>query len=471
MAAAIARVDPTRPEDGADAWETPHGFARILAPTPKGRYYRISAGKGINRKQTTAPTFELAWRKALNWETEILDGATPASERLLDEGIDYWLQPGRPTPRGGWGTSQAKNMTAYATNYFRPALGAVRGVDLRRGHFQEIVNKAPTKSEGMNLRRASSSLLFALHQGDFLPEGRSIDLSSVWWHDPVAFASGQLARSVSEDDAETADERGGFVPVHKRPSDDQVAALRDAAASFGRGPNLWVRGLMVELAAYAGPRWSELMAIEAPDVHARSRKLNIFRRVEFVTGMPPCVVAPKMAKRRVTIFPEVSPTGYELEEMLRRRAEQALAEQRAGINPRALLFPSAAGTWRMTGNFHRDIFEKAADRAGWPSVTSERPYAGRTRTERTWGLTWHSLRHTFCTVALEVWKLADSTVAELAGHDDSSTTRRLYVGASRDSINEALAATSRLRAVEQAEDAVRQAEERLYALRNDLRAV
>jgi hypothetical protein len=56
-----------------------------------------------------------------------------------------------------------------------------------------------------------------------------------------------------------------------------------------------------------------------------------------------------------------------------------------------------------------------------------RPYAGGTRLERNWELTWHSLRHTFCTVALEDWKLPESTVCLLAGHSNSNSTRTRFI--------------------------------------------
>lgn len=150
-----------------------------------------------------------------------------------------------------------------------------------------------------------------------------------------------------------------------------------------------------------------------------------------------------MAKRRTTIFPEVSPTGYPLEEQLRRRVEEVGVEKAAGLNPLGLLFPSAAGTWMLTGNFHRDIFEKAALAAAWAYVDVDAPYGkGKTRRERQWSLVWHSLRHSFCTTGLNDWGLPVTTVSLLAGHSDPQFTMSRYVGASQDAIDAALVATA-----------------------------
>lgn len=179
--------------------------------------------------------------------------------------------------------------------------------------------------------------------------------------------------------------------------------------------------------------------------------MNLHWRVAFERGNQPQLRPPKMAKRRTTIYPAVTPTGYRLAEAVERRRDEVAREKAAGTNSRGLFFPSRTGGWLGSGNFHRDIFEPAATLAGWESTLRERANGfddeGRpqTRKQRSWALTWHSLRHTFCTVALEEWRLDDTVVAQLAGHKNSLTTRRLYVGAAEDSIAAALDATAGLK--------------------------
>lgn len=259
--------DTTRPHDGATAWESPRGLVTLTAPSGVCPYYRLAWGSP--REQSTAgQEFATAWRKALKREQLLVAGATKKTDRPARDGIAYWLDETRPTPKGGWGASHRSNMEAYADRYFRPTFGKVAHQDLRRSHFQRAVNAAPTSSEGRNVRRAASSLLKALRQGDWLLDSQVIDLSAVWWH----------GQQQAKDVAEGEDRK--FVPLWSRPSHDQVAALRDGAASTGRGQGVWWRGLMVEVAAYAGPRWSELMALDDTTVHRGSRKLDVHWRVD-----------------------------------------------------------------------------------------------------------------------------------------------------------------------------------------------
>lgn len=425
-----AYIDETRPRDGADAWSTPLGLVTVTAPSGVSPYYRMFWG--TPREQTSGGrTFAKAWRKALEKEAHLEAGATALTEQSASVGIAYWLDPKRPTPRGGWGASHRKTMSSYAEHYFYPVFGKVRMMDLRRSHIQKAVNAAPTYGEGTNVRRAASSLLAAMRQGDFLLDSQVIDLKAVWWH-------GERPSS----DGATAGEQGGFVPKWKRPSNAQVRALRKGAEETGRGAGVWWRGLMVELAAYSGVRWSELIALTVESVHAETRKVDVVQRVEAEKGKGRSLVPPKMSKKRTTLYPEVSPTGYQLDREMRRRIKEVRKEQRAGSNLKGLLFPSEQGDWMWTGNFHRDIFEKAALAAGWPYVDEEVPYGKGARQQRKWDLVWHSLRHTFCTVALDEWGLPDTTVAYLAGHGDTTLTRSRYVDPAEDSIDAALRATA-----------------------------
>lgn len=428
-------VDPTRPQDGAEAWQTPAGLVRVTAPSSGSEYYRLGWLDATGKRGQTSGgrVFAKAWARALARESDLLLGATPRNEKRLDEGIDYWLDPQRPTPRGGWGDSHRHNMAAYARVYFRPQFGQLRCMDLRRSHIQMSVNAAPTASEGRNIRRASASLIGALRQGDYLLDNQIIDLANVFWH----------GNDTSTRTEAMSGETAKFVPTWSRPSTAQVAALRAAAEQTGRtAQHRWWRGLMVELAAFAGPRWSELIALDLRAFDPANRSVDVHWRVAEAAGKARRLTPPKMAKRRTTIYPEVSPTGYPLGEAVRRRLSEVEREQRNGWNRKGLMFPSPHGDWWWSGNFHRDFFEKSALTAGWHYTDEQRPHAGRTRLERSWALTWHSLRHTFCTVALEEWKLPESTVAMLAGHSDPNFTRTRYVGAADDALAKALALTA-----------------------------
>lgn len=437
--------DETRPNDGEEAWETRDpGLVRMTAPSGAVSYYRLEwtdPDTGRRRQTTAGRHWEKAWKKLVKKEKELAAGETDTHHQPASVGIAYWLDPGRKTPKtkNGWGDSHRSHMEAYAREYFTPLIGGVKLVSLRRKHFQDVVDAAPTAGEGQNLHRAATSLIAALHQGGLLPEERTINLDSVWWHG--------LAPVEDDEETEDTEDSADFVPRSKRPGNAQVRSLREAAellpARGVEGGVLWWRGLMVETAAYAGPRWSELIALSADDVVPNKRHLRVHWRVSQAAGKPRRLTKPKMAKRRTTIYPAVTPTGYRLENALRRRAVEARQEQAAGLNPRALLFPNKAGSWMHTGNFHRDIFAKAAENAeGWESREVVKSNGkGKTKTIQQWNFVWHSLRHRFCTFALEEWGQDLSVVSVAAGHADAATTMRLYVGADDDALDRAVEAS------------------------------
>ncbi|GAA4700016.1 hypothetical protein GCM10023349_15680 [Nocardioides conyzicola] len=418
--------DPTRPNDDQAAWDTPVGLVAVYAPTASVPYYRIVWGNP--QEGTTAGRyFDRAWAKALAREQLILAGSTPRTEQRTSVGIDYWLSPDRPKPRGSWGQSHTKTMTYYADRYFRPVFGSTRHLELRRSHVQQAVNLAPTESEGRNVRRAARSLVGALRQGDYLLENQVIDLATVWWHG---------ARVVTV--VEQSDGRVEFVPRSRRPTHDQVGALRESMTTRRRRGHKGWRALAVELAAYSGVRRGELAVLDDTAVH-RDGRIRVLWRLETIGG--PHLAPPKGNKRRWTTYPRVTPTGYPLAEAIDLRLEEIEAERAAGINPKGLLFPSERGTWLLGGNFHRDVFEPAALAADWPYIDEVKPWGeGRTRKQRSWALTWHSLRHTFVTWQLEDLDQPASRVATLAGHESAEFTIARYVSGAKDDIADSLQA-------------------------------
>jgi integrase len=187
--------------------------------------------------------------------------------------------------------------------------------------------------------------------------------------------------------------------------------------------------LMVNLAAYSGLRWGELVALTADQVGTAGRSILVDRKVAEISGHL-FVEAPKNRKWRRTIYPEVTPCGYSLAEKLAARTVQARQEQEAGTNPLALVFPAVSGGCMRASNFARRILAPAYRAAGWRPVASSSKW------------TWHSLRHVFCTVALFTWKLAVTDVAQFAGHSSHRVTWEMYIGATAGTLERARAATA-----------------------------
>jgi integrase len=209
------------------------------------------------------------------------------------------------------------------------------------------------------------------------------------------------------------------------PSDGDVARLGQALA--GRHGDR--DELMANVAAYSGLRWGELIALTIPQVSTDTRVITVDRKVVEVAGHL-YLEAPKMRKRRRTIYPRRTLGGYLLADKLTGRIEEARAEQAAGVNPLGLLFPSPRGQYWRSSNFSRNVLKRAYLAAGW------RDGAGAGR----W--TWHSLRHVFCTTALFTWKLDPTDVSCMAGHANVRTTLLMYVGTTADVLHRGRNATN-----------------------------
>lgn len=347
-------------------------------------------------------------------EGEIAAGATDKTRRLVGDAIDYWLLPTTPRPRHQrWSDSEMTSKTRYAKYYLRPAFRDLRCMDLKRKHIQAVVNLAPTLSEGKRVREACVSLLSAMRSNDWLLDNQVIDMSGVWWNGDVP------------DDG--ADEDSGtfvvkFVVKAKRPTHGRVRGLREAADRHAR--LVWWRGLMVELAAYSGLRQCELLALRPSDIDFVTRRIQVRRQVKRSGGF----ALPKGRKRRVTMFPTVTPTGYLLLEQLERRCGE--------VDPDGLLFGTSTGRPMSPSNFHRDIFEPAAMAAGWEWKWVEQLTVNGPKKVRSFRpISWHSLRHSFCSTALDEWGVSITDVSLLAGHANRGVTETLYISQAADALD------------------------------------
>jgi hypothetical protein len=128
------------------------------------------------------------------------------------------------------------------------------------------------------------------------------------------------------------------------PSAGQVVAGGEELSRFF--PK-WGR-LAPEVGASCGPRWGEMFQLTAYDIDRSGQKpkLLIYAQIDpagSVRRGDDRRKLPKGEKTRETGIPEVTFTGYPLRAELEKRRIQALAEQAAGLNPEALLFPAAKG--------------------------------------------------------------------------------------------------------------------------------
>jgi hypothetical protein len=96
---------------------------------------------------------------------------------------------------------------------------------------------------------------------------------------------------------------------------------------------------MANTGAYSGLRQGEEFALTIGQIAPGQRVIHVNRKVIEVAGKQH-VELPKGRKRRTTIYPVTTPSGYPLAEKISARIEQVQAEMQAGRNPRGLTFPS-----------------------------------------------------------------------------------------------------------------------------------
>jgi integrase len=280
--------------------------------------------------------------------------------------------------------------------------------------MQQIVNAAPTSGEGDRVHRMISALVTAGIDAGYLVNSR---LAKVHWQPgdrplpgPVVIVAGESTLWVDP----------GEIPSH-----DDVGMLGLALAEGVRGD---LYELMANTAAYSGLRWGELVALTISQIDTDARGIAVDRKVVEVAGHL-YMEAPKNRKRRKTIYPRTTPSGYSLAERLEARIEEARAEQEAGTSPLGLIFPSPRGKHWRSSNFDRRVLAPAYQAADWRGA------------EGSGAWTWHSLRHVFCTTALFTWKLDPTDVSRMAGHANYRITLDMYVGSTAGVLERARTAT------------------------------
>jgi len=328
--------------------------------------------------------------------------------------IAHYLDPDRLPVAKRWSRRHADTQRRLCRRFAAPVIAAVTCQDITPGHMQQIVNAAPTASEGDRLHRCLSAMVTAGIKGGYLANPR---LREVHWQ------AGD--RPVPEPEASTSGESALWIDPAEIPAAADIGKLGQALALGRRGE---LDELMAHVAAYAGLRQGELFALTTSQIAPGTRVITVDRKLVEVAGHL-YVEAPKCRKFRATIYPVRTPEGYPLAGKLAARIEAARAEQQAGINPLGLIFPSPRfGHWRSS-NFDRRVLAPAYQAAGWRDEHGDGSW------------TWHSLRHVFCTTALFTWKLDATDVSRMAGHANYRITLDMYVGTTKGVLDRARQAT------------------------------
>lgn len=204
----------------------------------------------------------------------------------------------------------------------------------------------------------------------------------------------------------------------------------------------WGR-LAPEFAANCGPRWGEQFQLTADDVHPdgcpkyEAPHLHIDWQIDAGAEADSTRrTRPKGNKTRIAPIPPRSFTGYELLTAIRKRVGAALAEQEAGTNRQALLFPATEGGLLWHSHWNAKILLPAMAAADWPLLhwtehcerwnpeARQRVKVSRERTNAE--LVWRSLRHRFARVAIDLYDCRPGELMALGGWENEATVQNRY---------------------------------------------
>lgn len=353
-------------------------------------------------------------------------GASAGAERraasVASMVADYIAARG---PSSSWTDRTARDRTTD----LRPLAEAGRGVpcaDLDAALLRAFVDTAGTPGRGRHLLKVAATLLRWGWRCGYLTAAQADLDGAVAWSPPpgVAVAPRPSRRVLASLHATTpTGARGGEVPTF-----DQIGDWAAACAGldpFGEG--------IVHAGACLGLRISELVLLTADPrtalagmgnyVDIAAGEVRVRRQADAAGGTK----APKGTKVRDVIVPpaHLTGTGFDLRAWLAARCRVALAEQDAGCNDQALVFPSPTGRRWSTDNLRTRVMTPASDTLGW-TMGSYTTGTGKTITPRRF--TPHSLRDRYATTAINLWRYTEQQLLEQGGWEDPETVRRYYAG-------------------------------------------
>lgn len=150
--------------------------------------------------------------------------------------------------------------------------------------------------------------------------------------------------------------------------------------------------VLVYALGYTGLRWGEAAALQVGDVDLLRRRITVQRAMAEVGGRA-VIGTPKDHERRDVPIP-----GFLVEQ---------LVQQTAGREKDALVFPAPKGGILRNGNFRRNVFDAATERADVHDVTP------------------HGLRHTAASLAIAAGATV-VVVQRMLGHSSPSITLDVY---------------------------------------------
>lgn len=389
----VLALVPSEPGQEREVLEFGRGVC-AYAPEVGGRYWRIRWHEGGRRRDTTACSRDSAVGKASELVHRLGRG-TPTDLRgaTVADLVVHYLDPDRTPPRtAAWSIRHREEQTRYCEQYVVPMLGPMRCAQVTSADLNRVLASATTPSVADHLLGCLTALVNAgLDSGHLLPQ-----------QDVLRGVKVRRTGEAVDKDAAAVDRAVGPDEI---PTAGLVHELAFAAAAL-RG--VWWRGLEVLLTAYSGLRFGEHAALTGGRIDTAQGRIVVARQVIEPQHGGLVVTLPKGRRRRVTVFPAVTPLGVDLAGMVERRVGE--------VGRDGLLFPAPRGGWLRRSNYGRNVWTPAAEHVGWPRRQDDR-----------WLWTFHSLRHVFATWALSLPGVSVEDVARFMGHAGARVTQDIYI--------------------------------------------
>jgi integrase len=397
------------------------GRVTLYGPTASRPTYRITVidEHGARQHRSAGQSLQQAWNRAQELDAELSGRDDPQTRTLGDLVAEYVSTPaGRKCDKRGralgtnWSASHHKKVTQDLTravaevatvpahaldravvDRMRTACGTQGMVEQMTGHVRGFLNWACRQGALTDAQAALLPEQYAplLDPRFPQPEARPSRRQS-------APMMGQSEDYVGPEDC----------PLHK--------AVRTFADELQRRVR-W-GALAVHFAAGTGLRAGEQFQLRADDVVAHDGHLVV--QVDWQWSASSTRRArPKTGKRRRVPVPPVTRDGVDLEQMLRDRVSEARAEQTAGTNPEALLFPAPEGGMWWSSNLN-ELLVAAQKAAGWAFVTVIERRKLRNGATKDVMVTqmqhpWHSLRHRFARDMIDWLRLTAAQLMAIGG--------------------------------------------------------
>lgn len=419
------------------------GRVEVFAPTGASPYYRLrwTEPDGTPGDTTAGRDPAAAAEKAAMVDRRLARAAGPAAMTPLRDAFAEYLVAGcSPYTDRPWRRSTRAQIEDNLGRILR-GHEDVLALDLDRALCDRMRAQAGTT----NMVRINTTVLrafllwgyrhspgyFTAEQAEYLSPG------VVMPRPALAGTPAPRRRQTTRRVGQSSD----YMEDEDAPSAAQVVALGEALAELV-GP--WGR-LAPEVAANCGPRWGEQFQLTTDDAHPDGCRLAAAPHLHLDWQIDSGARAgdpagrrcpPKGDKTRIAPLPAVSFTDFPLGDHLAARLGAARAEQRAGLNPDALLFPARRyGLWWHSA-FDADVLIPAMRAAGWPLrdwveehdvwTPALNRYVRQTRPRTLTVLTWHSLRHRFARLAIDTYRADPGMLMALGGWENEATVLNRY---------------------------------------------